>query len=51
MKHVNVAARVKRANLSPTWRRIMFGESQFYVGQGDTEQKFRTERERSYGQL
>lgn len=51
MKHVNVARRVKRATLAPTWRRIMFTESQFAVGQGDTEQKFRIERERSYGQL
>mgnify|MGYP001208122045 CR=1 FL=1 len=51
MKHVNVARRVKRANLAPTWSRIMFTESQFSVGQGDTEQKFRIERERSYGQL
>lgn len=51
MKNVHVAARVKRANLSPTWSRIMYGESQFSVGQGDTEQKFRIERERSYGQL
>lgn len=51
MKHVNVAARVKCANVSPTWNRIMLRESQFSVGRGDTEQKFREERERSYGQL
>lgn len=51
MKHVNVAARVKRANVSPTWRRIMFTESLFYAGQGDTQQKFRDEREPRYGQL
>jgi hypothetical protein len=51
MKHVNVAARLKCANVSPTWSRIMHSESRFYAGQGDTEQKFRQERERSYGQL
>ena len=51
MKHVNVAARLKCANVSRTWNRIMHSEPQFFVGQGDTEQKFRQERERSYGQL
>lgn len=51
MKNVNVAARLKCANVSPTWSRIMHSESQFYTGQGDTEQKLRQERERSYGQL
>ena len=51
MKLVNVATRLKCANVAPTWSRIMHSESQFYAGQGDTEQKFRQERERSYGQL
>ncbi len=51
MKHVNVAARVKRANVTPTWHRIMSTESPFSAGQGDTQQKFRDEREPRYGQL
>ena len=51
MKHVNVAARVKHANVCPTWSRIMRSEPQFFAGQSDTQQKFRDERERSYGQL
>jgi hypothetical protein len=51
MKHVNVATRVKCANVTPTWHRIMTTESRFYAGQGDTEQKFREEGEPRYGQL
>jgi hypothetical protein len=51
MKHVHVAARLKCANVTSTWSRIMRSNSQFFAGQGDTQQKFRDERERSYGQL
>lgn len=51
MKTVQVATRMKCANVASTWSRIMRSESPFFIGQDDTEQKYRQERERSYGQL